>query len=523
MVSLQAAIAAIALSGVGQTVLLDFYTDWCGPCKAMNPTVQALVAAGYPIHRINKDQNQALAAKYGVQSVPCFVMIVDGREVDRVVGLTTYSRLTQMCKLGAVSASPHLSPAMLAQNTAPAAPPSPVFSAPFDGWGREKGDRSNLCEAPFGPSRQIGPVPFSPPVSDAALLAASVRLRVEDSDGHSCGSGTIIDARGGEALILTCGHIFRDSQGKGRIDVDLFGPGGQQRVPGRLVSYDSEKRDVGLVAIRVPGPVVTARVAPPGYRISRDMPVVSVGCNNGIAPTAQHSQITSLDKFLGTPNIQVAGQPVEGRSGGGLFSSEGYVIGVCNAADPSDKEGLFAALGSIRAELDRAELAFVYRSPSENSAEAPEAAGPASLAANPLPAMLPQMPGPAELAAFNSAPGPTTEMPANLPPHEQAALEEIRRRAKEGAEVTIVVRPRDNPDAKSEVYQLDHASPGFLKQLTADVRPPNRPYQTSLELPRPRKILLEWSAEDGKTEGGRRKAETMDASPRISTQNTIMR
>ncbi len=57
MVSLQAAIAAIALSGVGQTVLLDFYTDWCGPCRAMNPTVQALAKAGYPVQRINKDRN----------------------------------------------------------------------------------------------------------------------------------------------------------------------------------------------------------------------------------------------------------------------------------------------------------------------------------------------------------------------------------------------------------------------------------------------------------------------------------
>ena len=76
-------------------------------------------------------------------------------------------------------------------------------------------------------------MPAPAETSDARLVAASVRLRVEDPDGHSCGSGTIIDARGGEALILTCGHIFRDSQGKGRIEVDLFGPSGPQRVPGR--------------------------------------------------------------------------------------------------------------------------------------------------------------------------------------------------------------------------------------------------------------------------------------------------
>ena len=48
-----------------------------------------------------------------------------------------------------------------------------------------------------------------------------MRLRIDDADGHSVGSGTIIDTRSGEALVLTCGHIFRDSQGKGKITIDL--------------------------------------------------------------------------------------------------------------------------------------------------------------------------------------------------------------------------------------------------------------------------------------------------------------
>ncbi len=90
-------------------------------------------------------------------------------------------------------------------------------------------------------------------------------MRVEDPDGRSCGSGTIIDSRGDEALVLTCGHLFRDSQGKGRITVDLFGSGEPQQVAGRLVSFDLT-RDVGLVAIRTPGPVAVARLAPPEYQ-----------------------------------------------------------------------------------------------------------------------------------------------------------------------------------------------------------------------------------------------------------------
>jgi len=496
MVSLQAAIVAIALSGVGQTVLLDFYGDWCGPCRAMNPTVEALIAAGYPVQRVNSHKEPALAAKYRVENIPCFVMLVDGREVDRVVGGTSYARLERMCKLGAANASA----AALAQSAPPAAQPtappaaplSPAMASPFD--------------APPSPSA-ANPPAASPTntvagVSDATLIAASVRVRVEDSSGHSCGSGTIVDARNGDALILTCGHIFRDSKGHGKIEVDLFGPNGQQqRVLGGIMSYDSESRDVGVVAIHVPGPVVTAHVAPPGYRIERGMPVVSVGCNNAGLPSAQHSQVTSLDKFVGPPTIQVAGQPVEGRSGGGLFSRDGYLIGVCNAADPSDKEGLFAALGSIHAQLDQKnatgqEFSFVYKSSGESPTGSAEAPGAAAIAANAVPAMPKQMPDSAELAALGSATAAAAAAPSGLPPQEQAALEEIRRHLKDGSKVVCVICSRD-PAAKSEVIMLDRASPEFLKQLADEVRSPDRERypKTSLEVPRPRNKLLEWSAE----------------------------
>jgi thiol-disulfide isomerase/thioredoxin len=569
MVSLQAALAAIVFSGIGQTVLLDFYSDACGPCKAMNPTVQALANAGYSVQRINITTEPKLAMKYGVQRVPCFVMLVNGREVDRVVGKQSYSRLEQMCKMGSVAPLPKTQPAMVAQNAPPAGRdfsdlpgqrpaeaarengtlPFPATAsasaAPFDGWATQP----KVNQPTAQPSPQ--PAQSAPAVPDTALVSASVRLRIEDPTGHSCVSGTIIDARGGEALILTCGHGFRESQGKGKIEVDLFGPNGPQRVIGRMISYDSETRDIGVVAIPVSTPVAVARVAPPRYRISSGMPVMSVGCNNGGFPTVQHSQINSLNKFVGPPTIQVAGQPVEGRSGGGLFSAEGYIIGVCNAADPSDKEGLFAALGSIYAELDRKDaegrsLSFVYQ---ESGGDCPDFRGhgaeavvaengtvpftvpavlnPAALAANRLPAVPQQTPAsanPVTLASANEPianPSPrdcpdfrghrgdavvgengTVPFTASaLPPHEQAALDEVQRRVKGGWNVTIVVSSRDNPEARSEVYQLDRATSGFVKQFQADSRPKDNRVETSLELPTPRKTILEWSVENERAKG----------------------
>jgi hypothetical protein len=438
-------------------------------------------------------------------------MLVDGREVDRVVGVTAYSRLEQMFKLGTATASANPPAATPSQMSAPSGPP--VVSLP------SMPQSNALASPPINVPASPPPLANQPPsplantaagVSEATLIAASVRLRVEDANGHSCGSGTIVDARDGEALILTCGHIFRESKRDGKIEVDLFGPGGPQRVPGRLISYsvpplspqsnDPQSRDVGLVAIHVPGPLVTARIAPPGYRIQRGMPVVSVGCNNGNPPTAQRSQVTSLDKFVGPPSIQVAGQPVEGRSGGGLFSSEGYVIGVCNAADPSDKEGLFAALGSIHAELDRKDvdgkdLSFAYKAPGDNSASATAMANSTAPGTDPVAAMPQQMPSPTASASLGAAPLAAAEAPAGLPPHEQAALDEVRRHKKEGTEVIFIVRSHDNPNGKSEVFVLDNASPEFIRQLSAEGRPQEKPFPTSLEVPKPPKKLLEWSAQ----------------------------
>jgi thiol-disulfide isomerase/thioredoxin len=498
MVALHAALVIVALSGVGQTGMLDFYGDYCPPCRAMNPTVEALIAAGYPVQRINVSRDPAKAAQFKVDHIPCFVMLVDGREVDRVVGGTTYSRLERMCKLGIQATAPAPAPPAVA----PSAPPvdglvQPVRAepAPTPRWSAPS------WESQPPPANQSIPMTNPPAVAvpDAALIAASVRLRIEDPDGRSCGTGTIIDARGDRALVLTCGHIFRDSQGKKPVTVDLFGPGAPRQVAGEVISYDLA-RDVGLVLIHPQGPVSVARLAPSDYRVQPGMPVVGVGCNGGDFPTAQHSQITNLNGIQGPPNLQVAGEPVVGRSGGGLFTSEGYVIGVCNAADPKYKEGLFAALGSICAELDRQQMAFIYQSPMGTLAPTAEAAGPLAGAAGPgnIPPVAPPPMyaerDPRAASPVASGHGTTAEA---MSPQELAFLEEVRRRQKEGAEVVCIVRPRDNPEARSEVIMLDRASAELLRQLAAEAEkrsPSGTRHDTSLEQPRKNKKLLEWPA-----------------------------
>ena len=118
MVSLQTALVAIVLSASGETVLLDFYSDSCPPCRVMAPLVQRLSEAGYPIRKVNVTRDRALAARYGIRRIPCFVMLVDGKEVDRVTGGTSYGRLERMCKLGVRHQAP--------SGTSPVIPISPL-------------------------------------------------------------------------------------------------------------------------------------------------------------------------------------------------------------------------------------------------------------------------------------------------------------------------------------------------------------------------------------------------------------
>jgi thiol-disulfide isomerase/thioredoxin len=472
MVSMQIAALVVALSGVGETVLMDFHASWCAPCRSMESTIAELEQAGYPVRKVNIDRQRDLAAQYHVESIPCYVLLVDGKEVGRLNGAVRRAELLDLYAKGNVRSGRGGT-----ENARAQSPDPPLRDVALPG---------ELAPNPLAASRDTHSpsndprgLSAAPAVSLQDLVQASVRLTIRDPQGTSYGSGTLIDSQNGEALVLTCGHIFRDSQGKGQISVDLSSPHTPRSVSGRLVGYDL-KNDIGLISIRPGVPLRVAHVAPAGQPIARGDKVISVGCNNGGPATALESKITAINKFLGPPNLQVAGLPVQGRSGGGLFSADGLVIGVCNAADPADNEGLYAALAAIHNQLDKAGLSAVYQNR--------PAQAESGLAG--VPAMPVRMPEP-KFASHGSA---RTASPAQIasqagPPNglsdaERAALAEMRQRG-DSAEVICIVRSLSDPQAKSEVIMLDRASSAFLKQLAADRQAQEARHLTSLKV-RPR-------------------------------------
>ena len=79
------------------TVLVDFYADWCGPCKMLRPTLEEVAKEGTgKIVSVNVDNEKDLAIKYGISSIPCLILFKDGKETERNVGVIPKGRVEEM-------------------------------------------------------------------------------------------------------------------------------------------------------------------------------------------------------------------------------------------------------------------------------------------------------------------------------------------------------------------------------------------------------------------------------------------
>ena len=78
--------------------MVDFWATWCGPCKMLAPVIED-IGKKYDgkavVAKVDVDENQSLAAKYGVMSIPTVIFFKDGKEIDRKVGVQPASVYTQ--------------------------------------------------------------------------------------------------------------------------------------------------------------------------------------------------------------------------------------------------------------------------------------------------------------------------------------------------------------------------------------------------------------------------------------------
>ena len=83
-----------------QTVILDFWAEWCGPCMMLAPVLHEVAEenADITVGKVNVDEEPALAQAYGISSIPTLIVIKNGKEVKRSVGVIPKAKIEALVK-----------------------------------------------------------------------------------------------------------------------------------------------------------------------------------------------------------------------------------------------------------------------------------------------------------------------------------------------------------------------------------------------------------------------------------------
>lgn len=92
----------------GKPVLVDFWAEWCAPCRMMSPVIESIgeqYSGRARIVKLNVDDNPNAAQRFGIKGIPTFIVFNDGKEVERLVGATTQEAIARMIDKHAAAAA----------------------------------------------------------------------------------------------------------------------------------------------------------------------------------------------------------------------------------------------------------------------------------------------------------------------------------------------------------------------------------------------------------------------------------
>lgn len=334
-----------------QAQLYFFTNEGCRPCKQIEPVLRDLAERGYPITKVDTTIYPNWVRQFKVASTPTLVLVQDNKEITRHSGLIEAGTVERwFAQIGVTIGKRSKGGEVVVDKTS-----KEEFIKALDAKRNADkiGDHSStLHKGTRTPRDQF----------EELAMNATVRLRVEDPEGISFATGTVIHCHRGEWLVLTCGHVFRDSNGKGQITAEYdFNSGDHKSAPGRMISYDADARDIGLVAVRAGVEVQPIPVASKSAAVTRGNKVFTIGCDHGQLPTIRHTKIKNKAAYAGAVKYDIYGRPVDGRSGGGMFNDDGYLIGVCNAASVDFDEGIYTGLDTIHWQIANVNLEHLFK------------------------------------------------------------------------------------------------------------------------------------------------------------------
>lgn len=486
-------------------VLMEFSSAGCPACRRLDPLLVEMKKRQYPIEtlKMEDEKSREFFEKYSITTLPSFVMLVNGQEMGRLIskgegiqeiqprllrmfedavklrdsqlrqskdaGNKTSSPAGALPESKNVVASPLVSKPgdVLDSASAPVDVPMPS-SAPVASVSSPSSIDSSGSPAvisssatPSGSDQKYSyEYARTQGVKGAIPMSATVRIRTFNGNNElDHGTGTIIHSNNisgnREGLVLTCGHLFRDNKGRGRLEVDVFHPETHQMttVTGECVYYDAET-DIGFVGIPLPFEVKPVALISPNWQSCPGERMISVGCDGGNAPSLLNHELIANNRKFFDPKpgdtsherffyLQVTGAPVGGRSGGGLFVErfigkdqyEYRLAGVCNAGDQKTNEGYFLPAAMIYETLKKQpNLQFVYKEMMQGPANSVNPIQTASATGEYPPAKTP-----VTAANFEYSKSSSDASQNNSAQNLENQLKTLRQYQEAGAEITCII------------------------------------------------------------------------------------